>query len=83
MKNPFGAEKDPRPSFMRLKERMVELVESAKVNDQIFQVVQQAYEDALKRENIVLSRDERQKLLSQILKHVLEDMVKKLDRAAA
>ena len=80
MKNPFGPEQDPIPHFMNLKKRMIERVESAKVTDQIFQVVQKAYEDALKQENIVLSRPERQKLLSQILKHVLDDMIKKLDK---
>ena len=80
MKNPFGSEEDPLPYFINLRERMIERVKSAKVNDQIFQVVQKAYEDALKRENIVLSRPERQRLLSQILRHVLDDMVKKLDK---
>ena len=82
MKNPFGPEQDPLPLFDSLKERMIQRVESAKVNDQIFQVVQKAYEDALKRENIVLSRPERQRLLSQILQHVLDDMTKKLDQRA-
>lgn len=80
MKNPFGPELDPTPHFMNLKNRMIERVESAKVTDQIFQVVQKAYEDALKKENIVLSHPERQRLLSQILKHVLDDMIKKLDK---
>lgn len=83
MKNPFGPEQDPLPLFSSLKERMIRRVESAKVNDQIFQVVQKAYEDALQRENIVLSRPERQRLLSQILKHVLDDMARKLDQTTA
>jgi hypothetical protein len=38
-----------------------------------------AYEEALIRENVVLSRPERKRLLAQILKLVLEDMIKKLD----
>ncbi|HSL47244.1 MAG TPA: hypothetical protein VK897_27640 [Anaerolineales bacterium] len=80
MKNPFGPEQEPLPHHMNLKKRMIQRVESAKVNDQIFQVVQKAYEDALKQENIVLSRPESQRLLSQILKHVLDDMVQKLDK---
>ncbi|HEX5808811.1 MAG TPA: hypothetical protein VFY25_09115 [Anaerolineales bacterium] len=83
MKNPFGPEQDPLPSYMNLKKRMIQHVESAKVNDQIFQVVQRAYEDALRHENLVLSRPERQRLFAQILKHVLEDMIKKLDKGTA
>jgi hypothetical protein len=59
---------------------MLQRMQAARVSDQIFQVVQNAYEYALKEENIVLSRPERQQMLSQILKQVLEDMVKKLDK---
>jgi hypothetical protein len=78
MKNPFGSEQVPG-SYVDLKKRMLQRVQSFKVNDQIFEVVQVAYEDALKAENIVLSRPERKRMLSQILKSVLEDMIKKLD----
>lgn len=83
MKNPFGPEQESFPSYMNLKQRMIQHVESAKVNDQIFQVVQKAYEDALKQENITLSRPEMQRLFAQILKHVLDNMVKKLNKGAA
>jgi hypothetical protein len=80
MLNPFGTQKDPRWSaYTELKKRMLEHVQEAKVSDQIFQVVQRAYEDALNSQNILLSRPERERLLSQILKSVLEDMIKKLD----
>jgi len=58
---------------------MLQRVKSFKVNDQIFEVVRVAYEDALKAENAVLSSPERKRMLSQILKVVLEDMIKKLD----
>jgi len=41
--------------------------------------VKNAYEQALARENIVfLSRPERMRLLSQIMKMILDDMSKKL-----
>jgi hypothetical protein len=80
MKNPFGPQQDPGlSSYVNLQKRMIQRVQSAKVSDQIFEVVQNAYEDALKAENIVLSRPERKRMLSQILKSVLEDMIKKLD----
>jgi len=82
MQNPFGPQQIPGPYF-NLKERVFQTVQSAKVNDHIFEIVQMAYEEALIRENVVLSRPERKRLLAQILKLVLEDMIKKLDRPLA
>ncbi len=80
MLNPFGPQREPGlSSYVNLKKRMLQKVQAAKVNDQIFQVVQNAFEAALGAENIVLSRPERKRLFAQILKSVLEDMVKKLD----
>jgi hypothetical protein len=77
MKNPFGDQKIPG-SYHNLKERMYKKV-SGDVNDPILVILQNAYENALNAENVVLSRAERKRLFSQILKLVLEDMVKKLD----
>ncbi len=80
MRNPFGPEREPGLSdYSNLQKRLLQNVKASKVNDQIFQVVQNAYENALKKENIVLSRSERMFLFSQILKSVLEDMIGKLD----
>jgi len=79
MKNPFGQQQDSG-SYVDLKKRILQRVQSAKINDQIFQVVQRAYENALNTENIVLSRPERTRMFSQILKDVLDDMIKKLDK---
>ncbi len=70
-------------SYFDLKKRMLEKVQEANVNDQIFEVVQKAYEDTLKAENIVLLHPERKRLLAQILKSILEDMIKKLDPPSA
>jgi len=78
MQNPFGSQPDSG-SYVDLKKRMLERIQSFKVNDQIFEVIQVAYEDALKQEQIVLSSPERKRMLSQILKSVLEDMIRKLD----
>lgn len=78
MLNPFGEQKVPG-SYIDLKKRVLQRVQSFKVDDQIFEVVQVAYENALEAENIVLSRPERKRMFAQILKVVLEDMVKKLD----
>ncbi len=78
MKNPFGSQQVPG-SYSNLQKRMLQKIQEAGVNDQIFEAVQKAYEEALTSENIVLSRPERKRLLSQILKLVLDDMIKKLD----
>jgi hypothetical protein len=77
MKNPFGDQKIPG-SYHNLKERMYKKV-SGEVNDKIFGVLQNAYENALNAENVVLSRPERNRLFSQIVKLVMEDMLKKLN----
>jgi hypothetical protein len=80
MMNPFGPEQEPGMlSYVNLKQRMLKNVQAANVSDQIFKVVQNAFENALNKENVVLSRPERMKLFSQILRSVLEDMVNKLD----
>ena len=79
MKNPFGPEPDSFHSYASLKQRMLALVRGKKVYDQIFQIVQNAYEDALKTENIILSRAEQKRMFAQILRLMLEDMIKKLD----
>ena len=78
MQNPFAPQSDPN-SYLNLKERILQQVRSAGVNDRIFKVVQNAYEEALAQENIILSRPERKRLLAQVLKQVLEEMLKKLD----
>jgi len=77
MKNPFGDQKIPG-SYHNLQERMYKKV-SANVNDQILGILQKAYEDALYEENVVLSRPERKRLLSQIAKMVMEDVGRKFD----
>jgi glycyl-tRNA synthetase beta subunit len=77
MKNPFGDQQIPG-SYHNLQQRMYKKV-SAKVNGQILIILQNAYENALAEENIVLSRSERKRLLSQIVKRVMEDMLKKFE----
>jgi len=79
MKNPFGPDPDSFSSYVNLKQRMLQLVKGKRVYDQIFQVVQTAYEEALKTENIVLSPPEQKRMLAQIFRLMLEDMLKKLD----
>ena len=75
MKNPFGDQQVPG-SYHNLKERMYKKV-STEVNDQIKYMLQRAYENALNEENIMLTRLERQRLFSQIVKMVMDDILKK------
>lgn len=78
MENPL----DPKPdsgSYVNLKERIFQEVQGTGINDQIFLSVQKAYENALSKEAIVLSRPERKRLFAQVLKLVLEDMLEKFE----
>jgi len=82
MLNPFGPQQDPNlSSYLNLKRRMLQKVQDSKVNDQIFEIVRKAFEEALNQENVLLSRPERMRLFSQILHSVLEDMVRKLENS--
>ena len=80
MKNPFGPQQDPGLyAYVNLQKRMLKNVKDARVNDQIFNVVQKTFEKALMRENILLSTPEKQRMLAQIMKQVLTDMLSKLE----
>jgi histone deacetylase complex regulatory component SIN3 len=74
MKNPFGDLQVPG-SYHGLKERLYKKV-SGNVNEQIREIMVKAYEKALDEENVVLSRPERKRLFSQIVKMVMEDILK-------
>ena len=78
MQNPFGSQPDSG-SYMDLKKQMLQRILSFNINHQILEVLQVAYEDALKEEHVILSSPERKRMLSQISKSVLEEMIKKLD----
>ena len=78
MQNPF-AQQPESGSYVDLKERVFQKLQSNGINDQIFEIVQKAYEDTLAKEYVILSRPERKRLLSQVLKQVLKDMLNKLD----
>ena len=77
MKNPFGDQQVPG-SYHNLRERMYKKV-SVNVNEQITEIMVKAYENALNDENVMLTRPERKRLLSQIVKMVMEDVLKKFD----
>jgi hypothetical protein len=66
-------------SYFDLKKRIVQHMQSAKIDDEIFKAAAKIFEQTLDSENIVLSRLEKQRLLRQVLKSVLTDMLTKLD----
>ena len=66
-------------SYLDLRGRVLQRLRSAKINDQVFELVQNAYESALDLDNLVLSRLEKRRLLAEILKTVLDDMNQRLD----
>lgn len=80
MQNPFGPQPDPGLySYANLKKRLYQNVKAAGVNDEIFRAVQKAFEAALEKEKLPVSRPERKRLLAQVMKDVLNDMLKKLE----
>ncbi|MEY2817585.1 MAG: hypothetical protein RL275_1048 [Chloroflexota bacterium] len=76
MKNPFGDQPVPG-SYQNIKERMYKRVSGA-THDQILGILQSSYERALEEENVVLSRPERKRLFGQIVKMLMEDLLKKI-----
>lgn len=80
MQNPFGPQPDPGLySYANLKKRLYKNVQAAGVNDEIFRTVQKAFEQALEKEKLPLTRAERKRLLAQVMKAVLNDMLTKLE----
>lgn len=77
MLNPFDPNKDTG-SYVNLQKRIFQRVQSSEINNQIIEVVRKSYEDAVNAENVELSRDENKRLLSQILRLVLEDLIKQV-----
>jgi len=80
MLNPFGPQQDPNLNpYVNLQKRVLQKIKATRINDQIFEVVQKAYEDALKMENVRLAQFEKKTMLAQIMKQVLTDMIKRID----
>jgi hypothetical protein len=69
----------PNPgSYFDLLKRITQLVQKEKVDEQILQMVQQAFEKELNSENIVLSRPEKTRLLQQVTRAVLTETITKI-----
>ena len=65
--------------YIQLRARMRQAVQDAGVEDQIFTLVQGAFEQTLRAESIVLSQSERKRLLRDVLKDVLTGMLAEIE----
>lgn len=69
---PYNFSNDP---YKQLRERIRLRLKEEMINDKIFGLVQDAYTALLRTENVILSRPERNRLLRDVLKDVLTDML--------
>ena len=74
MQNPFGPQPDSG-SYVDLRKRLFQSVQSANINEQVIDVIRKS----LEAQNVVLSRPERKRLFAQIVKLVAEDLTRKLE----
>ena len=65
-------------SYINLQKRVLQRIQSEGINQQILELVQKAYENALTAEGVVLSRIEKKQLRGQVLKLILDQMSKGL-----
>jgi len=68
----------PNNPYDQLKAEIYGQLQDNQIDDKVFTVVQKAYEDVLSSQNIVLSRTEKKRLLHDVLKDVLTEMLAKI-----
>ncbi|HNO94869.1 MAG TPA: hypothetical protein PKJ84_11905 [Anaerolineales bacterium] len=69
---------DQGNSYFDIKNRLIERFKSSKVDEKISALLQSAFDEAVKFENIVLTRDEQKRLKTQITTEFLDDLSKLL-----
>ena len=62
--------------------RIVRRLKSEKIQHQILEKLATTFDAVLADENIIVSRTERKRLLTQVTRDILEDMLKKLDSSS-
>jgi hypothetical protein len=65
--------------YVNLRRRMVQNLKALGVEGSILEVIQTAYDETLRAENIMLTPIEKKKLFSDVLKLLFEDMNNSLD----
>lgn len=67
------------PSEFDLKQRILQKMQLALVNDAVLEAIQQLFAKVLSTQNIILSRAEQQRLFRDVAKSILTDILKKLE----
>ncbi len=67
---------DQGGSYFDIKNRLVGRLKSSKVDEKISALLQSAFDEAIKSENIVLSREEQKRLKTQVTTEFLDDLSK-------
>jgi hypothetical protein len=70
---------DTGNSYFDLRKRIFQKIKTSKADEQIMEIAQKAYEDAVKSENIVISRVERERLFISVLQLLWNDINKNVD----
>jgi len=65
--------------YVDLQKQIVRRLNAVKIQPQILEKLAATFDAVLADENIIVSRVERKRLLTQVTRDVLEDMLKKLD----
>lgn len=69
---------DQGNSYFDIKNRLIGRFKSSKVDEKVSALLQSAFDEAVKFENIVLTRDEQKRLKTQITTEFLDDLSKLL-----
>ncbi len=69
---------DQGDSYFDVKNKLVGRLKSSKVDEKISTLLQSAFDEAIKSENIVLTRDDQKRLKTQITTEFLDDLSKLL-----
>jgi hypothetical protein len=66
-------------SYVDLQKRMLMRLQAAKIDEQVLDILQKAFERELAAEHIVLSKSERERLFGQSMKAVFDSLLKKFE----
>jgi hypothetical protein len=78
MTRPFAPPDDP---FERLKNRILFLMKESQIDEQVLDLVKNGFAEALRAENIVLTRAEHDRLFRAVLRDMLDDLLNDLPQS--
>jgi hypothetical protein len=68
--------------YVDFQKQIVQRLTSEKIPHQLFEKLETSFDAVLADENMIVSRVERQRLLTRVTRDILEDMLKQLDRSS-